>query len=255
MAGGRQRARQRLNDAALERALGVAQERPGAAEEAPDPPQCLSDPKRVHPSWAPSPRAGVYAAADDGASLAGRMLPPRACAQLAALQPSLRAVLLEEASAFALETLPQSAPLLLDAEALPRLCAPLLDWLARGDASQVTAAVAALDDCEACHASALDWPTLRAHSIRMKSLAYCPCADCPEPRAEAVRCFLGDRAAQCVDGCTHSLAESESLPLWGLARRISLQARACACVRACVRVRAWPSLLACFCRFRRCGRV
>ena len=34
---------------------------------------------------------------------------------------------------------------------------------------------------------------------------------------------MADRASTCADGCTHTLPESDSLPLWGLARRISLQ--------------------------------
>jgi hypothetical protein len=195
-----------------------------------------------------SPRNGVYSAADDGASLAGRMLPPRACAQLAQLAPPLRAVLLEEASSFALETLPQSAPLLLDAETLPRLCAPHLDWLARGDAAQCAAAVAALAECEACHAQAVDWPTLSTHGCRMKVLSYCPCGTCPEPKPEAVRVYTGDRSAVCFDGCAHPLAERDSLPLWGLARRVSLQevvgfiASACPAAPTCAPVLACKAL-------------
>ena len=190
----------------------------------------------------------MYSAADDGASLAGRMLPPRACAQLAQLAPPLRAVLLEEASSFALETLPQSAPLLLDAETLPRLCAPHLDWLARGDAAQCAAAVAALAECEACHAQAVDWPTLSTHGCRMKVLSYCPCGTCPEPKPEAVRVYTGDRSAVCFDGCAHPLAERDSLPLWGLARRVSLQevvgfiASACPAAPTCAPVLACKAL-------------
>lgn len=221
MPGGRQRAKQKAAGSGLEAALGVVLPDEFARDEAPVPPSCLAE--RPHPAWAPSPRNGVYSAADDGASLAGRMLPPRACAQLAQLSPPLRAVLLEEASSFALETLPQSAPLLLDAETLPRLCAPHLDWLARGDAAQCAAAVAALAECEACHAQAVDWPTLSTHGCRMKVLSYCPCGTCPEPKPEAVRVYTGDRSAVCFDGCAHPLAERDSLPLWGLARRVSLQ--------------------------------